>query len=122
MVLPSSPTLEKRWKVDFRRLDAAQYALLLAGRQYRIDTQDSHISVLRGGLSRYCQERGVFIADVVEHSGLTRQTLSRLSRQYNTHRVRDLIAGTAALVAAGNRDRVAEHRGKQSGSSIVMGT
>lgn len=103
----------KRWGVSMLTIDTwikesnIQLALLKRGAAWRTDEKDNRSSPI-SSLSHFTQAQGVFIKDVVEYSGLTKQTLNRLAKRRNTHRVRDLIAGSAVLVAARNRAALIE--------------
>ncbi len=102
-----------RWCVSWATIGtwsstgARQYQLLKSGAAARV-AADDRCSPIKS-LSLHCQAQGVFIKDVVEASGLTKQTLNRLAKHRNTHRLRDLVAGTAVLVAARNRSKVYGH-------------
>ena len=92
--------LAHRWQVRPGTLDrwqaanGTQYRLLRRGATLRRDRAHGPID----SLSQYVQRHGIFISDVVEASGLSRQTLNRLAKRHNTHRLRDLIAGVANRV------------------------
>ncbi len=104
-----------RWGVTveivryWARIEDPQWLLLVNGMRRRergpvIDRQCGPVV----GLSDYVQEQGIFISDLVEHSGLSAQHLHRLAKSDNTHRLRDLVAGVSLLVIARNKAALRE--------------
>lgn len=104
--------LARRWGVSgatilqWRETGDKQFALLAIGMKAR-DKQRSaaaspgHSHMPVKNLSLFVQQHGVYIKDVVRLSGLTRQTLGRLAgKRRSACRLRDLIAGTEATLAA----------------------
>ena len=106
-----------RWRVSaatilrWHAANSKQYLLLTAGMKKR---ENAALSTRINNLSLFVQQHGIFIKDVVRLSGLTRQTLNRLARKKRTTcRLRDLVAGTAVLLAAPTEDTACESNGGQ---------
>ena len=95
--VPPGPGYLRRWDMQKIAPPGNQRDLLKRGRTIR-NKAGRHACAPLVSLSLHCQSQGVFISDVVEASGLTRQTLGRLAKKKNTHRVRDLVAATAEQV------------------------
>lgn len=104
-----------RWRVSAARLKrwykisdvqlAVQLAVGERGAQLRMRTGDKARKPIRGGVAAYAAARGVTVAQLETETGLTRRTFNRLAKSNNTHRVRDLVAGVAVLLAARAQER-----------------
>ena len=97
---------DTRWRMSARRLsrryDAGdpQVRVGMSGERERCYAKDTARGPIRGGIAAYAAARGVTVAQLEQHTGLTRRTFNRLAGSSNTHRVRDLVAGVAVLIAA----------------------
>lgn len=88
----------KRWY----KIGEGQLAVGEPGAQLRMRGGDTARGPIRGGIAAYAAARGVTVAQLEAETGLTRRTFNRLANSNNTHRVRDLVAGVAVLLAARN--------------------
>ena len=93
------PARIKRW---WRDRDP-QLLVGQAGKRYRYADLDLARRPITCGIAAYAAARGVTVAQLEARTGLTRRTLNRLALSNNTHRVRDLVAGVAVLLAAEGR-------------------